>query len=118
MMIPFAKNQVMVGDSTAVATTYTDSISLGDLDRAFVIFDCHSIHGTGADITYTLEVSNDGVTFTAPSAAFTQNATSAPLTQKKVGDIEGAFLRVKLELTLGSGAGGAIFDILVNLDKA
>ena len=116
MMASFAKNKVIVADASASPDINTDSITLDGLDRAFVVFDIHSIFG-GGTLTYTVEVSNDGVTWTGTDAGFTDNTTTAQV-KKKVGDVDGAFMRMNVGLANGAGGvGGAIFDLVVNLDK-
>lgn len=115
MLVAFANNQVMLAD-TAITTITTDPIPLGDNDRASAILSVHYIFGGASRLlTYTTQVSNDGVTWVDDGPTGTA-ATSAPPSINVVANVNGAFMRVKFDLTIGGGLGAACFDLHVVLD--
>ena len=116
MIMTFAKCQVVVADTGATSDCFTDPISLGENDRGAAILLIHYIYG-GGTLTYTAQVSNDGVEWV--DTLLTEGATAAAATPlQEVQDLNGAFLRFKFSLANGGGGqGGVSFDLHVDLDK-
>jgi len=117
-MVAFANNQVIVAPSADTSTIYTDPVALGSNDRGAAVLMVHYMYGgtSSTTLTYTAQVSNDGVEWV--DSLLTDNVSAAGATPKqKVADLNGAFVRFKIEYAIDAGApGGVCFDLPVNLD--
>jgi len=116
MMVAFANNQVIVANASTTSTIYTDPVALGNNDRGTAVLVVHYLFGGGTTtLTYTAQVSNDGVEWV--DTTLTDSATTAGPAQQTIDDLNGAFVRFKMDYATGSGAtGGVCFDLPVSLD--
>ena len=118
--IPFAKQMVMVTRPGTTATVITDPVALGDYNFGSAIPYVHYGVGTTPTYDYTCQVSNDGVNWVAQGPSATSVAATAGVGVQTSGDLNGQFVRCKIDFDLAATpdeAGAVCLDLLVVLDR-
>lgn len=115
-----ANNQVLVSTRDNTMEAITDPMRVGGANYGEAVLTIHTIFvigGTSADLTYTVQGSNDGQTFFDLGTFTDTQATES--TFPKGEEITCAFVRIKFSLAI-SGTnvtdwGSAAFDLHLNL---
>jgi hypothetical protein len=121
VIVPAENLALSLPASTGTTIGYSQPFALQGHDRASAILTVWKIFGgtllTDRTIYYQAQTSLDGLRWVDQGPAGTAQAAGS---SQDVESVYGTFIRFKftLEVTDASGTAGALFSVVVNLDKA
>lgn len=116
MLMVFAKNQTLVDSASGGATIFTNAVSVGDNNQASSVTVISKIFNPGNGLSWTMQVSNDGVNWVSQGPACS-NQTSAGTTFNAPLAISAMYARLSITFQSSAAIGAVTFDVQVHFSR-